>query len=71
MIEKLRYLRSIRPSVKHRLEYCVVDQMLENYPDYFDKVVIFIRGLGDITEKEGHSKRLDDIKNSAYKLIGI
>jgi hypothetical protein len=71
MIEKLRHLRSIRPGVRHRLEHCVLDQMLENYPDYFDKVVSFIRSLGDITEKEGHSKKLDDIKNSAYKLIGI
>jgi hypothetical protein len=71
MIEKLRYLRSIRPNIKHIFGYCVLDQMLENYPDYFDTVVKFIRVLGDITEKEGHSKELDDIKNSAYKLIGI
>jgi hypothetical protein len=71
MNEKLHELQSIRPNVKHEIGYSIEEQILDKYPEYFDKVVEFIQKLGAITERDGHSAQLDDIKNSAYRLIGI
>jgi hypothetical protein len=71
MNEKLRELQALRPEIRHQIGLSVEDQMLEKHPEYFERVVSFIQRLGMITEKEGHSQKLDEIKNSAYRLIGI
>lgn len=71
MNEKLQELQAIRPEVRSLIGYPVEEQMIDLYPDYFEKVVAFIQRLGAITERDGHSQKLDEIKNSAYRLIGI
>lgn len=60
-----------RPNIKHEIGLPVDEQILELYPTYFESVVNYIRRLGLQTEQKGHSPELDEMKNTAYKLIGL
>jgi hypothetical protein len=71
MREELNYLMAIRPKVSHLIGNPVDEQLEQNYPDYFARVVKLIRKMGALTELEGHSETMDQNKNSAYRLIGL
>ena len=71
MREELNYLMAIRPKVSHLIGFPVDEQMEQNHPEYFERVVKLIRKMGALTEIEGHSNTMDQNKNSAYRLIGL
>lgn len=60
-----------RPRLDIEIGVPVIDRMVEKHNYYYKKVVFYIRCLGADTEINGHSKELDDLKNEAYKLIGL
>lgn len=64
MQEELTILISLKPI--NRME----PEDLEG-TDYYNRVVRFIQILGSKTEIEGHSPLMDEMKNLAYKCIGL
>jgi hypothetical protein len=48
-----------------------VNEIREQRPDFFNDVNGCLEVLGRLTLKEGHSTRLDELKDEAYQLIKL
>jgi hypothetical protein len=47
------------------------EMIMQQFPDYYKKVMNLVYKLGTETRINGHSVLLDEFKERAYKLIGL